>query len=570
MQPLTAATLLLAAASGLWLYQVKHRAEALDGQIARVLGQIAATRERIGRKRQKPGALRRELDGLLAKAIAPVQHRSPDLKHRVGAERCPAHLLALVHARADQVVDRAFGPRGRDRLARPVALAVVDQRALVVADVGVQLRAVCRACAPSPPPQRRSRRWRAPSSSRSDRSHDALVAAIRVAEAGGDVAVPEFDYEAFLTRLGELGESLDHRRAETLRPALTVAAEGPLSGIAADPRHTDEREAVRCLRAGLALLEASDWEDAAAVLSEAITLAPDTLRPRIVAALEGIAERSETAAANLALALLTGDGVAQDVARAEAMLRRLTRSVQPHLAAHAHNWLAHVARGAFGTQARPRDALAHFEQAAELGGAEAAYNAALLHQEGAKGVPKSLARARALYRRGADLGHVPSMTNLAGLIMDEDPDEGLVLLEQAEAAGDENAAAMIRVIMEQGMALAIEPAQHAPGGDTPPLLPVRVVPAGEGRPRAVAAALRQGSGCPVSEAEQVTAFLYGFGSWRELLRAAEKGAPDRPDEACDPAELLRRRTYQVQALMMCSDMDARTAKAVIEELRPTA
>ena len=47
-QPPTAATLLLAAASGLWLYQVKHRAEALDGQIARVLGQIAATRERIG------------------------------------------------------------------------------------------------------------------------------------------------------------------------------------------------------------------------------------------------------------------------------------------------------------------------------------------------------------------------------------------------------------------------------------------------------------------------------------------------------------------------------------------
>ena len=68
----------------------------------------------------------------------------------------------------------------------------------------------------------------------------------------------------------------------------------------------------------------------------------------------------------------------------------------------------------------------------------------------------------------------------------------------------------------------------------------------------------------------MTAFLYGFGSWRELLRAAGKGAPDRPDDACDLAEVRRRRAYQVQALMMCSDMDARAAAAVIEELKPTA
>ena len=318
------------------------------------------------------------------------------------------------------------------------------------------------------------------------------------------------------------------------------------------------------------MLHTGEWEDAATVLSEALVVAPDALKPRVIAALEGITERSETATANLALALLMGDGVPQDAARAEAMLRGLTGSAQPHLAAHAHNWLAHVSRGAFGTQERLRDALTHFERAAELGGAEAAYNAALLHQEGAKGIPKFPARARALYRRGAELGNVQSMTNLAGLIMDEDPDQALVLLEQAEAAGDENAAAMIRVIMEQGMALAIDPAQHAPGGEGPPLLPVRVVPAGDERPRAVAAALFQGSGCAAREAEQVTAFLYGFGSWRELLRAAGKGASDRPDEACGSAELRRRRAYQVQTLMMCSNMDARTAAAVIEDLKPTA
>src|SRR4051794_33694419 len=37
--------------------------------------------------------------------------------------------------------DRAFRARGRDRLASPVALAVVDQRALISLDVAVQLRA---------------------------------------------------------------------------------------------------------------------------------------------------------------------------------------------------------------------------------------------------------------------------------------------------------------------------------------------------------------------------------------------------------------------------------------------
>ena len=38
-----------------------------------------------GRERQKPGALRRELDCWVAKL--PVQHRRPDLKHTMGASR---------------------------------------------------------------------------------------------------------------------------------------------------------------------------------------------------------------------------------------------------------------------------------------------------------------------------------------------------------------------------------------------------------------------------------------------------------------------------------------------------
>jgi len=51
ISPLTLITLLLAASAGLWLYHAKHRAELLDRQIARTLGQVAAARERIGVQR---------------------------------------------------------------------------------------------------------------------------------------------------------------------------------------------------------------------------------------------------------------------------------------------------------------------------------------------------------------------------------------------------------------------------------------------------------------------------------------------------------------------------------------
>ena len=48
IRPFTFVALLLAGTSGLYLYQTKHRAEVLDGQITHTLRQVAATRERIG------------------------------------------------------------------------------------------------------------------------------------------------------------------------------------------------------------------------------------------------------------------------------------------------------------------------------------------------------------------------------------------------------------------------------------------------------------------------------------------------------------------------------------------
>jgi len=60
------------------------------------------------RECQKPGALRRELDWLVAKAS--VQQRGSDLKHTVSTAGRPAHLPALVHAGVHQLIDGALGP----------------------------------------------------------------------------------------------------------------------------------------------------------------------------------------------------------------------------------------------------------------------------------------------------------------------------------------------------------------------------------------------------------------------------------------------------------------------------
>ncbi len=155
-----------------------------------------------------------------------------------------------------------------------------------------------------------------------------------------------------------------------------------------------------------------------------------------------------------------------------------------------HNWLGHIALGKFGGRRRPTAALAHFEQAARAGHGEAAFNAGLMHDEGT-GVPPSEDRACDFYRRGVELGHVPSMTNLAAKIIEHDFGAAADLCERAAEAGDGKAAALLQALTEAGMAVAVEDGL-APDedGDVPP--PVRVASSGTGRPQAIAAALREG------------------------------------------------------------------------------
>ncbi len=345
-------------------------------------------------------------------------------------------------------------------------------------------------------------------------------------------------------------------------------ADGPRSGPLAEPDAPDEALARQCLRAGLAFARTGQWRGAGAALSKAMAAAPASLKGQVAAALEAVAPHSDMAAANLAFALLSADGVPRDVGRARALFEPVAASGEMELRGYAHNWLGHIAARRFGGRRTPAAALSHFEQAAMAGHGEAAFNAGLMHDEGT-GVPRSEHKACSFYRRGAALGHVPSMTNLAASIMKHDPEAAMDLCERAAKVGDGKAAALLQALTETGMEIAVgggltqEEEVRMPS-------PVRVVPSGIGRPRAIIAALREGLQAPPKEAEEITAYMLGFGSWRELARAAKKAKADPPDEECGPEEVRHRRVYQAHMLALCVDMGPAAADIAVEALLPTA
>ncbi len=75
-------------------------------------------------------------------------------------------------------------------------------------------------------------------------------------------------------------------------------------------------------------------------------------------------------------------------------------------------------------------------------------------------------------------------------------------------AGDGKAKAMLRAITETGMARATGEVVTPEAAGVAPA-PVRVVPAGMWRPKAIAAALRQEGEAPPKEIEAITAFMFG-------------------------------------------------------------
>ncbi len=383
------------------------------------------------------------------------------------------------------------------------------------------------------------------------RTYRAFMKAIRAVEAGGPALVHDFDAGRLIGRLQGLGET-DGEQEEALRFLLTFMADGPRSGPPPEQDAPDEAEARRSLRKARLYMEVGLWQDAGTILGTAMGVAPASLKGEVAAAMEQAAPHAEIAATNFALALIFAHGVARDLVRAGALLERLTQAQEPEVRGHAYNWLGHIASGRLGGSPAPAVAVTHFEQAARLGYGEAAFNAGLLHESGT-GVPPSEDKACELYRRGVELGHVQSKTNLACKIVGQDHDQAIDLLERAAAAGDEKASGLLQAISESGMAMAFGDS-FASEEDVPIPLPVRVVPSGTWRPEAIAAALRKAVDTPAKDMEEIVAFMLGFGSWRELVQAVAMGKADLPDEECGAAEVLRRRLYQAHVLAECSDM----------------
>lgn len=164
------------------------------------------------------------------------------------------------------------------------------------------------------------------------------------------------------------------------------------------------------------------------------------------------------------------------------------------------------------------------------------------------------------------LPHVAHEANLHAMTSEQLPEAGT---QPTTDARDGKAEATPRASTETGMAQAVGEIAVLEAVGTAPS-PVRVVPSGLWRPKAIAAALRGEGMGSLTEAQDITAFMFGFRNWRELARAATKGRTDPPDEQCNADEVRRRRAYQAYALGACSDMGPVAAAIAVDALQPTA
>jgi len=71
-----------------------------------------------------------------------VQHGRAQVEEGLHSGPVPAYLLLLVHALGDDLVDRAFHERGRDRLTTPTPSGVGHQGVLVAFELAQQLACV--------------------------------------------------------------------------------------------------------------------------------------------------------------------------------------------------------------------------------------------------------------------------------------------------------------------------------------------------------------------------------------------------------------------------------------------
>ena len=152
IRPFTCICMLLAAGSGLYLYQTKHRAQLLDREIGRTIKQTEQARDRIGALKgewallSEPDRLN-ELAGqhLALKTLAPTQFVAmADLGARLPAPLPPGTMMRPVDEPAPSVTMA---------VAKPIAASprVADKAPERPADKPVQMAALPQPAVPPPP-----------------------------------------------------------------------------------------------------------------------------------------------------------------------------------------------------------------------------------------------------------------------------------------------------------------------------------------------------------------------------------------------------------------------------------
>ena len=151
----------------------------------------------------------------------------------------------------------------------------------------------------------------------------------------------------------------------------------------------------------------------------------------------------------LATMMLQGDGGAPAPPRALGILDELVTGARSEdVRAQAHAVLGDCHARGVGVEADETTAFHHYEQAAERGVPQCAFNIALAYDEGLFGRRIDIPTALVFYVRAAAAGHAQSMANIVLLYMSgkaELPLDDSVrsLLEGPLPAGDPGAAALI-------------------------------------------------------------------------------------------------------------------------------
>lgn len=246
----------------------------------------------------------------------------------------------------------------------------------------------------------------------------------------------------------------------------------------------------------------------------------------------------------------------------EKLLRRAIETGLPASVTVGHYYLAHYLLKVKKTAA---EGIAHLEEAADTGHADAQAEMGEHFYFGNHGLPKrketALAWLMSSVREGSALGNLNLAKYMLGnesSFIGHDPME---LLQFAASEGNREAQSILRSIDPRG-----DPDEHEP------MLPYVVIPTDMTRPVRVREAMMNEFHMPSEPASLIVAALHGFPDWVLLEKAVsdETRAKGKFDEQCTVEERHERRNLQTSVVRNFMDVDDGEAEVMVKLLNPTA